>query len=294
MQHTGLALIAGLILGTCLQATALATQSAALLQENPTPALSAELTSWKFDGYALLLEVPEPSGLCFHPVRNTLFIVDDGELDRPAGIFELSLDAEVIAQAFLGTDLEGICYCPLDGMLYVADEIDERVYIVDPAGLRTVGSFQVSRSYGNEEVLVAGGNGFEGIEYIPASSRFPEGDCFILLNQDDPHALVRVDRSAINLPATEPVALSGFWPVAKINTGELHYDQAAGELWVIHSWMNVMEVLDIRSMAVLRWEVFPGAAQEAVTVDGEGRLWVGYDLGGIARYLLSEVERRNE
>jgi hypothetical protein len=51
-----------------------------------------------------------------------------------------------------------------------------------------------------------------------------------------------------------------------------------------------MEILDIDSMEVVRWEVFPGAAQEAVAVDASGRLWIGYDLGGIARYLRRTSE----
>lgn len=246
------------------------------------------MTDWEFDGYAPLPEVPEPSGLCFHPERNTLFVVDDGDIDHAAGIYEIDLHAAVLASAELGTDLEGVCYCPLDGMLYVCDELDERVYIVDPDGLATVGHFQVARQLDGREVLRAGGNGFEGIEYIPPGEGI-EGDYFILLNQDDPHALVRVDRvdAAAHTPG-QRVPLRAIWLLAEINTGELHYDAAAGQLWVIHSWMNVMEVLDIQTMEVVSWEVFPGASQEAVAVDGDGRLWVGYDLGGIARYVRRE------
>jgi hypothetical protein len=104
------------------------------------------------------------------------------------------------------------------------------------------------------------------------------------LNQDDPYALVQVARADTENTGYKPVPVSAVWPVAEINTGELHFDAANSELWVIHSWMNIAEVLRVPSMEVVRWEVFPGAAQEAVTVDGEGYLWIGYDLGGIARY----------
>ena len=50
------------------------------------------------------------------------------------------------------------------------------------------------------------------------------------------------------------------------------------ELWNV---THRPEVLDIATLEVSRWEVCPGASQEAVTMDGEGRLWIGYDLGGI-------------
>lgn len=244
-----------------------------------------EMTDWTFAGFAPLPEVPEPSGMCFHPIRGTLFVVDDGDVGRPAGVYELDLQATVLNSIELGVDLEGICYCAADGLLYICDEHDERVYVVSPDDLSKVGDFQVSRLLDGCEMLLAGGNGFEGIEYIPAGGEV-QGDYFLLLNQDDPHALVRVDRADIVQRAVgQAVPLRAFWPLPEINTGELHYDVAAGQLWVIHSWMNVMEVLDIETMEVVRWEVFPGAAQEAVAVDSQGRLWIGYDMGGIARYV---------
>lgn len=287
-------MLSGLILQMLLPVLAISAQSDSLSTDSPLAAASAEITGWAFDGFAPLLEVPEPSGMCFHPERNTLFIVDDGDVDRPAGIYEIDLHAQLLAGTALGIDLEGICYCSADGMLYAADEIDERVYIVDPQSLVTVDEFQVSRFYQQAEVMLAGGNGFEGIEYIPRAAGITNGDYFLLLNQDDPHALVRINRLDVISRDSEPVPIVGFWPLAEINTGELHYDRANGELWVIHSWMNVVEILDISSMVVLRWEVFPGAAQEAVAVDGDGRLWIGYDLGGIARYIPKTNGKANE
>jgi hypothetical protein len=255
-----------------------------------------QLTGWVFDGFAELVEVPEPSGLCYHPGRDTLFIVDDGGLladgvtVRPAGIYELDLHAAVLHSAEIGDDLEGVCYCSADGMLYAVDEIDERLYVVDPEGLALVAEYQVSRYLDGEEVLTLGGNGFEGIEYI-ADDGAGGGDYFLLLNQDDPHCLVRIERADIIAAGDEmAVPLTGLWPLAPINLGELHYAAGSGELWVVHSWMNIMEILDIATLSVLRWEVCPGAAQEAVAIDGQGRLWIGYDLGGISRYVWQGTE----
>jgi uncharacterized protein YjiK len=49
--------------------------------------------------------------------------------------------------------------------------------------------------------------------------------------------------------------------------------------------MNVVQILDIHTMDTLRWEVLPGCAQEGVAFDGQGRLWISSDSGGISRYL---------
>jgi hypothetical protein len=240
---------------------------------------------WAFDGGSDLAEVPEPSGLCYYPPRDTLFIVDDGAPDRPAGLYEIDLHAKLLQKLELGKDLEGVCYDPVDGMLYVADETGEMVHVVYPDGLKLVGSFQVSREFGGKELLIAGGNGFEGIEFI-ADPQAARGGYFLLLNQDDPHCLVRVEVPDVQaaLPS-EPVAITAYWPLPPINSGELYYDQAAGELWVVHSWMNVVQILDIHTMDTLRWEVLPGCAQEGVAFDGQGRLWISSDSGGISRYL---------
>ena len=265
--------------------------------ENPTGAserngLTAEYADWQFDGYAELPEIPEPSGMCYHPERDSLFIVDDGGFTsdgsfRKPAVFELSLELEMLNKRELGDDLEGICWCSWDGMLYVTDEADEQVFIVDPDGLSVMGDFYVSVDYDGKELLTQGGNGFEGIEYIPGN--YGEAGYFILLNQDDPHALVRIEYVDIPLSVDgKKVPIHSYHLLPEINLGELYYDAGTRELWVIHSWMNVMEVLDIDSLDLKRWEVVPGASQEALTLDGQGRLWIGYDLGGISRYVMED------
>jgi hypothetical protein len=105
----------------------------------------AQLPAWVFDGDAPLAEVPEPSGLCYCPPRDSLFIVDDGAEDRPCAVYELDLHANVLGKLEVGQDLEGVCYCTADGLLYIADEEGEAVHVVDPAGMQLKGSFTVSR-----------------------------------------------------------------------------------------------------------------------------------------------------
>jgi hypothetical protein len=48
--------------------------------------------------------------------------------------------------------------------------------------------------------------------------------------------------------------------------------------------MNVTEVLDPQTFALVQWEVMPGCAQEGVAFDSQGRMWVGQDTGGVAIY----------
>lgn len=247
----------------------------------------ASLPDWKFERAMALEAVPEPSGLCYYPPRQSLFIVDDGAQDRLAAVYEIDFQGQVLQKREIGFDLEGVCFCPADGLIYVADESEERLYLLDPGDLGLVRTVRISRSMSGEEKLKAGGNGFEGIEYIPDG--FGEwSDSIVLLNQDDPHALLAVRRSDMIAEEEGETEAFGFLGIAAINAGSLLFDAGTGELWVVHSWMNVMEMLDIRSLEVLRWEVVPGAAQEAVAIDGDGRLWIGSDSGGLAVYTAAE------
>jgi uncharacterized protein YjiK len=276
-----------IILTACLLLVLL-TAVAALPRGQGHPALpqTVRLTAWKFQAWYELPEIPEPSGMCFVQESNSLYIVDDGGPGRPSGLYQVSLDGEVKQRRLFGRDLEGVCFCAPERRLYVADEADERVYVVELDDLSIVGSFQVSRYLDGEEVLRPGGNGIEGIEYVESTPQ-GDGDFFLLLNQDDPHALVRINRSDIVLDHTEPVPLVQFIPMPELNLGELHYDAERAELWVIHSWQNVYQVLDIDSYSQLAWEVMPGVAQEAVCLDDRGRLWIGSDTGGLSLYTRS-------
>jgi hypothetical protein len=272
-------------LATCGLMAGLALLLAATEAQSPDLPDTVHLASWQFAGGMDLPEVPEPSGMCFESASNTLFIVDDGAADRPAGVYQVDLHGQLLQRLAVGRDLEGICYCAADGRLYAADEADERVWVLTPEPLAVAGSFVVSRDFEGQSVLTAGGNGFEGIEYIAATPG-GDGDYFLLLNQDDPHALLRVEHSAIDLAATGQVRATQFHRLPELNCGELWYDEPHGRLWIVHSWQNVYEVLDIDTLAQLSWEVCPGVAQEALCQDAQGRLWIGSDTGGIAVYEL--------
>lgn len=244
----------------------------------------AALPSWSFEQSFALSEVPEPSGLCYYPPRDSFFIVDDGAEDRPASVSEINAQGEVLQNLAIGYDLEGVCYCSADGLIYVADEHEERLYALLPEGLLLQATYRFNPGTDQEDIVRSGGNGIEGIEYIP-DGHGDWSDCFMLLNQDNPHRLLALRRSDM-LPETEGLCpVAAYWDVAAINAGSLYFDAEHNLLWVVHSWMNVMEIWDVLSMEVQGWEVVPGAAQEAVCVDGQGRLWIGSDSGGLASYL---------
>jgi hypothetical protein len=266
------------------QLSAPAAETAAAPDEAPM----ANVSAWEFDGFFEVPEIPEPSGLCYCPDTDSIFVVDDGGQDRPPGLYEISLEAQVLRSLHFGKDLEGVCIDPLSGHIFVADEFDERVWIIERSEpeLNLLRSFTVSRLLHGEEFLSAGGNGFEGLECLEDSNA-PGCGYLLLLNQDDPHAIVRVDLDAVAAAADgAQVEMAAAWELPEINCGEIRLDHARAELWVSHAWQNVAEVLNPADYSLIRWEVLPGAAQEGLAFDGQHRLWIGQDLGGLARYTL--------
>ena len=61
--------------------------------------------------------ITEPSGICFHPLRKTLFVVsDEGE------IAEITTDGDPVFNFKIPGDLEGVTVDPQTGLLYIIHE----------------------------------------------------------------------------------------------------------------------------------------------------------------------------
>jgi hypothetical protein len=284
--------------------------------------IHADVTDWKFDAEFELPEIPEPSGLCYCALTNTIFVVDDGAADRQSGLYEIDLDGNYKRGIKLGADLEGVCFCAANGSLYVADEKDQWVYRVDAKDLHLIDKLRISikqsyvsgDTFGSIDILKPGGNGFEGIEWLdptewcskPPKGGFPEAGYLLLLNQDDPTAILIVPiTNEVRSRVIEPWK---FFLLPQRNSGELRLNPESRELWVVNSWLNTTEILDLtrqlddtsiesidqggrplmsdwgKELRVERWEVMPGMAQEGVTFDPQGRMWIGQDVGGVVRY----------
>jgi hypothetical protein len=153
---------------------------------SPDHALSAEeakekIIEWSLPG------LPEPSGVVYHAKRDSLFVVsDDGTIG------EVSLDGKVRATRALGGDLEGITYDPGTGNLYVVREGHEIIFEVDPNGFVIRRRFTIDRYFeGDADFLERGGDGIEGLTFVPDPDH-PEGGRFFAVNQFDPPALVEL------------------------------------------------------------------------------------------------------
>lgn|GEM_PF-3391354 len=105
------------------------------------------------------LPVSEPSGVAFHPLRNSLMVVSDG-----GDLFELDMDFNVRQRIKLRGDLEGVGVHPTEGTVYVASESAATIYEYELQERRVLRAFRVDM-FSHADFPVGGvrNKGIEGV-----------------------------------------------------------------------------------------------------------------------------------
>jgi hypothetical protein len=228
-----------------------------------------------------LPSVKEPSGLCYHAGRASLFVVDDC-----GAIAEFTPDGRVLHERRLGAmDFEGITSDPATGLLYVAIEGAEEILEVDPQGLQAKRRFAVPRTFGGRAVMKAGGQGIEAIVFVPDSSR-PNSGTFFVANQsmdlnatEDISAICEVEAP---LRGTGEVRIVNCIEPGVIDIADLYYDSARDILYAISDKANLLLALTRDGKALGSWKL-PGSNQEGLAVTPDGMMFIAQDSGGVLR-----------
>ncbi|MGD2174624.1 MAG: SdiA-regulated domain-containing protein [Candidatus Brocadiaceae bacterium] len=226
----------------------------------------------------------EPSGIVFHAARGTLFVVgDEGD------ICEMTTDGQMLRQRSLQpkADLEGLAVVPRTGLLYVAVEGAERILEIDPEGFSVMRQFTIPRWADGEELFKPGGQGIEGICFVPEPGH-PHGGTFFVANQsftEEPgreRSLIVQVELPLGSASTEPVRVLKWFPPGVIDIGALHYQEHTGHLFAVSDAQNMLIEMDAEGRALRCW-AFPGANQEGLTTDREGFMYVAQDSGGVIK-----------
>jgi len=230
----------------------------------------------------------EPSGIVYHPTRNLLYVVgDEGD------ILVMRKDGEYVIEKHLAdADLEGITVNPSTGLLYIAVEGDEKILEVDPDSLVILREFVIDRYFQGKELLMRGGQGIEGITFIP-DDEHPEGGTFLVSNQSfnleggEPSVICELEvpivssKSVLDSAKIVRIIYPGI-----IDVSGLYYNPLSNTLFVISDATNVFLEMSLDGQ-ILKQYAFIGDDQEGITLDDEGYLYIAQDSGGIikVRYL---------
>lgn len=224
----------------------------------------------------------EPSGICFHTQRGTLFVVGDN-----GDVAEIETDGTLLNEKRIRpADFEGITHDPSTGLLYIAVEGEEAIIEIKPDTLEVLREFPLPRTINGKTVLEYGGHGIEAITFMPDPGH-PEGGTFYVANQGfsltDEHDLSAVFE--VELPLRSDVgkaALIGYFTPEVIDLSGLHYDPTTDHLFVISDTTNTIMEYSRQNELINTWAL-PGDNQEGITADGDGFIYIAQDSGGIIK-----------
>jgi uncharacterized protein YjiK len=224
----------------------------------------------------------EPSGICFHPLRKTLFVVsDEGE------IAEIKTDGTPVFNKKIPGDLEGLTVNPQSGLLYVIVEGDDIILEFDPDKKEVTRKFPLNREYdGNPNYIQKQekeyDNGLEAIAFV-LDEEHPEGGTFYVGNQWDPSCIMEVF-----VPLKTSQAKTAEARIMRVLTRKIpdpaamYYDSKTGLLNVVSDADNILVEINLDGKLINAY-AFTGNDQEGLTRDDEGYLYIAQDLGGIIK-----------
>jgi len=230
----------------------------------------------------------EPSGICYHPLRKTLFVVsDEGE------IMEMLTNGNLIFRQRIPGDLEGVTVNPKTGLLYIAIEGDEVILEFDPDKKQVLRTFYLNRMYGDDPEFIRRekdyDNGIESIEFVPDETH-PEGGAFYVGNQWDPPCIMEV---LIPLESCQEntceARISRVLPVKMDDPSAMHFDSRSGFLNIVSDADNILIEIDLKGK-IIREYAFLGADQEGITIDKEGYLYIAQDHGEMSAGEIIKVK----
>ena len=229
--------------------------------------------------------IAEPSGITFHTIRKTIFVVsDEGELH------EMRTDGRPVrSQSLNQNDLEGITMNPSTGLLYAVVEGDDAILEISPQTFEITRKFGINRGFEGRELLRKGGMGLEAITFV-ANASHPEGGTFWVGNQSfslkpnrEPSIVCEVD---VPLSSTNPTPPEGkiisFFPLSIIDISGLEYDSSRHCLIVVSDTTNLL-VEVVRDGTVLRQHLLPGNDQEGITLDHQGFMYIAQETGEVIK-----------
>jgi len=226
----------------------------------------------------------EPSGICFHPIRKTLFVVSD-----EGGLHEIETDGTPVFNVKFPEDydFEGVTVHPQTGLLYIVVEGDDVIFEFDPDMKVVTRIFPVNREYrGNPNFLQKQeeeyDNGIESITFVPDENH-PEGGTFYMGNQFDPSCIMEVLIPIKSSQAkTAEARILRVLPFELKDPSGIYYDPKTGFLNVVNDSDNIFVELTL-SGKMVREYAFLGNSQEGIARDDDGFLYIAQDSGGIIR-----------
>jgi len=234
-------------------------------------------------------QLREPSGICYHAERNTLFVVgDEGD------VAEIKKDGTPVANYIVKGDLEGITVVPETGLLYIAVEAEDIILEFDPVKGEVRRRFPINRAFNGDPNFLQKrtdryDNGIESLAFVPDKNH-PEGGTFYVGNQWDPPVIMEVLVPLQSSRAAEAEAkIIRVLPFRMDDPAAMYYDPLTRLLNIVSDADNILVEVTLDGRMVKQY-AFLGDKQEGICRDDEGYLYIAQDSGGIIK--VKDLRRR--
>ena len=226
------------------------------------------------------IKFKEPSGVTYHPQRDTLFVVGDS-----GTLTEVKTDGTLVRQekVLSGASFEGVTVDPATGLLYVALEGHDKILEISPDEFAVLRDIEIDKMFEGKELIKKGGGGLEGIVFVPNNS----GGTFYLTNQsdeltgNDPSIIFEIE---IDNSADKPVArIVRYFSTGITDMSGLFYLPGDDQLLVISDDNNLLLTVSPTG-EVMQMVALPGEHQEGIAIDNQGYLYIGEDSDSVVKY----------
>ena len=227
-------------------------------------------------------QLREPSGICFHAQRGTLFVVsDEGE------VAEIKKDGTPVANYMIKGDLEAIAVVSETGLLYIGVEGQDVILEFDPERGEVRRRFPINREFKGDPNFLQKkvgeyDNGIESLAFV-AKAEHPEGGTFYVGNQWDPPMIMEVLVPLKSSRAEEAEArIIRVLPFKMDDPAAMYYDPVTKRLNIVSDADNILVEVTLDGEMIKQY-AFLGNEQEGICRDDEGYLYIAQDIGGIIK-----------
>ena len=225
----------------------------------------------------IIAKIPEASGIVYAQKSNTLFVVND-----EGTIYEITLKGKLLREKKLGNfDLEAITIDEENSRLLVANEKKDEILILKINDFSIISKMKIKGSYKGNKIVKKGKDGIEGLTLyknkIYASNQsnkpYPNEDSsvIVILDYEDKKKLKIKD-----------IIDHGYKDIA----GLCFYKDY---LYLVSDKGNLLIKYDINLKKIIKEYKLPKKyAQEGITFDNQGNLYIADDKGQIIKMKFNE------
>lgn len=222
----------------------------------------------------IISKIPEASGIVYSKNSNSLFVVND-----EGTIYEISKKGKILREKKIGKyDFEGITVDEKNSLLLLAIEGEEKILILDQKSFEIKKKISIKREFQGVKLLKKGADGIEGLTLhknkIYASNQskkhYPKEDSSVIVILDYKLNKKRLKIQDIIDPKITDISGMTFFE---------------DNLILISDKNNLLIKYDIKNKKILeKIKLSKKYAQEGVTFDDKGKLYIADDNGQVLKY----------